>query len=65
MNFSEMIKGVGIQSINHPYEVYTVDGLVLETQSRREAFAMFLDYRDNNIWAKVICGTEELCTTTK
>lgn len=64
MNFSEMINGIG--SPNRPeYEVYTSKGIVLETQCRKDAIALFLEYRDKGVWSKVICGAEEICTTTK
>ncbi len=64
MNFSEMVNGIARAKLP-PYEVYTSKGIVLETQCRKDAIALFLEYRDKGIWSKVICGTEEICTTIK
>lgn len=61
MTFSEMIAGIGVPN-RPPYEVYTSEGIVLETPLRKKAIALFLDYREKGIWSKVMCGTEEICT---
>lgn len=61
MNFSEMINGIG--SPNRPeYEVYTSQGLLFTTPSRKRAFEAFLDYQERGIWSKVMCGTAEVAT---